>query len=98
MSQRSRCSLAVALLTALSLALPAPSQAVPVPSVWMARALSWLESFGLVPGKPDTAARHPNARFEKAGGTTTGVVLQTEPAPPPRDTQGSGIDPNGGTR
>jgi hypothetical protein len=99
MSQRIRRSLAVGLLTALSLALPAPSQAAGLwdpaaPTGWVARAWSWLES--LVPGKPAAEPRRSAAHREKSGeatppGGTSTLTTTTLPAP-----QGSGIDPNGG--
>jgi hypothetical protein len=102
MSQRIRRSLAVGLLAALSLALPAPSQAAGLwdpaaPTVWMSRAWSWLESLGLVPGKPAPAPRRSAAQREKSGmiapGTPSTLV---EPSPGTGGPyQGSGIDPNG---
>lgn len=100
MSQRIRRSLAVGLLAALSLALPAPSQAAGLwdpaaPTVWMARAWSWLES--LVPGKPAAAPRRSSAQSEKSGLAAPGdpSTAVTEPPPDGGPYQGSGIDPNG---
>lgn len=103
MSQRIRRSLAVGLLAALSLALPAPSQAAGLwnpaaPTVWMSRAWSWLESLGLVSGKPATAPRRSAAHREKTGLVDPGDPSTTT-QPPSSGTggdQGSGIDPNGG--
>jgi hypothetical protein len=99
MSQRIRRSLAVGLLTALSLALPAPSQAAGLwdtaaPAAWMARALSWLEDLGLV---PHPALRRPAAQREKTGAGNPGNTLTlTDPMPGTGGPyQGSGIDPNG---
>jgi hypothetical protein len=102
MSQRIRRSLAVSLLVAaLPLALPAPSQAAGLwapaaPTVWMSRAWSWLESLGLVSGKPAPAPRRSAAQREKSGlvapgDPSTAVEPPTEGGP----YQGSGIDPNG---
>jgi hypothetical protein len=99
MSQRIRRSLAVGLLAALSLALPAPSQAAGLwdpaaPTVWMARAWSWLES--LVPGKPAAAPRRSAVQWEKSGLVAPGTPSTfTEPPPDGGPFQGSGIDPNG---
>ena len=100
MSQRIRRSLAVGLLTALTLALPAPSQAAGLwdpaaPTVWMSRAWSWLES--LVSGKPAAAPRRSAAQREKGGlaaPSNTSTAVETQPGGGPF--QGSGIDPNGG--
>src|SRR5262245_57191518 len=96
MSQRIRRSLAAGVLVAFSLALPAPSQAAGLwdtvtPSVWTARALSWLEDLGLV---PHPAPRRPAAQREKAGVAAPGDSVTTPP-PPGGPFQGSGIDPNG---
>lgn len=96
MSQRIRRSLAAGMLAAFSLALPAPSQAAGLwdtvaPSVWMDRALSWLESLGLV---PDPAQRHQRDQREKTGTAAPGDSVTT-PQPPKPAPQGSGIDPNG---
>jgi hypothetical protein len=96
MSQRIRRSLAVCLLTAFSLALPLPSQAAGLldtaaPSVWMARAWSWLESLGLV------SQPAPRPQREKSGLAAPGETSSLA-EPPPGDGgpfQGSGIDPNG---
>ena len=99
MSQRIRRSLAVGLLAALSLALPAPSQAAGLwdpaaPTVWMSRAWSWLES--LVSGKPAAAPRRSAAQREKSGLVAPGDTSTfTEPPPDGGPYQGSGIDPNG---
>jgi hypothetical protein len=102
MSQRTRCSLAVGLLMALFLALPAPSQAVglwdPVaPAVWVTRGWSWLESLGLVPRVVPQIMAAPREK--------TGLAAPGDPStltePPPGNGgpyQGSGIDPNGGVR
>lgn len=103
MSQRIRRSLAVCLLTALSLALPAPSHAaglwdMAAPSVWMARAWSWLEGLGL---GSHPAPRRPAAQREKNVVTSPGDSTTTPQPPPGGPFQGSGIDPNGapvGTR
>ena len=100
MSQRIRRSLAVGLLAAFSLALPAPSQAAGLwdpaaPTVWMARAWSWLEGLGIV---PHPAPRRPSAQREKTGLAAPGgpsTVLQPPPPGPGGPYQGSGIDPNG---
>lgn len=103
MSQRIRRSLAVGLLAAFSLALPAPSQAAGLwdpaaPSVWMARAWSWLEGLGVVP-RVMAAPRRPAAQREKSGLVAPGGPSTTTQPPPPPGTggpyQGSGIDPNG---
>lgn len=99
MSQRIRRSLAVGLLAALSLALPAPSQAAGLwdpaaPAAWMSRAWSWLE--GLVAGKPAAAPRRSAAQREKAGlvdPRTPSTLTESDPSTGPY--QGSGIDPNG---
>lgn len=102
MSQRIRRSLAVGLLTALSLALPAPSQAAGLwdpaaPTVWMARAWSWLESLGLVSGKPAPEPRR-SAVQQKSGPVAPGApgTTSTLTESPGGPYQGSGIDPNGG--
>ncbi len=97
MSPRIRRSLAAGLLVAaLPLALPAPSQAAglwePAPTAWVSRAWSWLESLGLVPGKPAPAPRRSAAQREKSGLVAPGDP-STALEPPPF--QGSGIDPNG---
>lgn len=96
MSQRIRRSLAAGVLAAFSLALPAPSQAAGLwdtvaPSVWMARASSWLEDLGLV---PHPAPRRLAAQREKTGTAAPGDSVTT-PQPPKPKPQGSGIDPNG---
>lgn len=99
MSQRIRRSLAVGLLVAFTLALPASSQAAGLwdpaaPTVWMARAWSWLEGLGLVSGKPAPAPRRSAAQREKSGMVAPGdPSTATSPVPPAP--QGSGIDPNG---
>lgn len=102
MSQRIRRSLAaVSLLAALSLALPAPSQAAGLwapaaaSTVWMARAWSWLEGLGLVPGKPAAAPRRSTAQREKSGLAAPGDPSTAVETPPGGPFQGSGIDPNG---
>ena len=104
MSQRIRRSLAVGLLAALSLALPAPSQAVGLwnpaaPTVWVSRTWSWLESLGLVPAKPSAEPRRSAAQ-QKSGPVAPGAPGTTstlsEPSPGTGGPyQGSGIDPNG---
>lgn len=108
MSQRTRCSLAVGLLMALSLALPVPSQAAGLwdttaPAVWTVRAWSWLEGLGLVPSVVPNAAAAPRrpaaAQREKTGRVAPGgPSTATQPPPPGGPYQGSGIDPNGGVR
>jgi hypothetical protein len=106
MSQRNRRVLAaVGLTTALTLALPSPSQAV---GLWRgqapdlalaARAWSWLEALGLIPRRPTVPARQPANVREKQGsaidpnGRTARIAVSTDPTL--FSDQGSAIDPNG---
>jgi hypothetical protein len=97
MSQKIRRTLAVvAVLAALSLALPSPSQAA---SLWnwqsadlAARVWSWLQGFGLVPQgeKPSSGLEKQGSMIDPDGGKTPGST-------PPSMTsdQGSMIDPDG---
>jgi hypothetical protein len=106
MSQRNRRFLAVVgLAAALTLALPAPSQAVGFwgaqAPTWSARAWAWLDGLGLLPRRPAVPARQPANVREKQGsaidpnGRTVRISIATDPTM--SSEQGSAIDPNGGS-
>jgi|SRR6185295_3435598 len=96
MSQKIRRTLAVAVvLSALSLALPPPSQAASLwnwrPADLTARVWSWLQDLGLVPQaeKPPGGLEKEGSMVDPDGKTLPGRASTTS------DDEGNMIDPNG---
>jgi hypothetical protein len=96
MSQKIRRALAVAaVLSALSLALPAPVHAAALwhwqPANVASRFWSWLQELGLVP-----QAEKPARNEEKQGSMVDPDGLTSTPPPPSSSSdQGSMVDPDG---
>ena len=94
MSRNSRRTLAVAVLSALSLALPPPSKAA---SLWTwqppdlaARVWSWLQDLGLIP-----QAEKPSGGLEKEGSMIEPDGRKAPVSAPVNSDEGSMIEPDG---
>ena len=101
MSKKNRRALAiVAVVSALTLALPAPSQAADLwdwqPAKVAAQVWSWLEGLGLIPQpeKPSGGLQKEGSMVEPDGRTTHGSSSTTTPASTNGD-EGSMVDPDG---